>query len=426
MDGIILYADDHIFDSERYENELFQVFNSGRDFVTIPIDNLEILEKTVSSISTFRALILDWNFKRQKGGDSEFEEIALPDETPLTFLRTKKIYSLVYIYSQEEIASEIKEELESYYPGKIYFETKDSIRGPELEYIKIAAGIRAFEENNQHLIVPFIWSQSINQSAQSIFSELEKADPNWIKEIYKTALNDGAEPNAEVIGIFQNLLNESIIQNELLIKSVSTSIESPDIPVEKKEMSLAKLYNRIYYTRITESAPLMTGDIFKFSEEEFAILITPECDLNTKRDSSLEFLKFKKEDFEFFLGESREYHKKNFSDLYKTGIVRDADGKTIKSLKSKLKVLDQDFNNGQLKIHILPSFPFDEELFNQSAIIHFDSAFIIKTKPEFDNCRIKFKLNSPYIYQLRQRYLAFMGRVGVPAIPFSLRLFNLQ
>ncbi|MCW8799368.1 MAG: hypothetical protein OQK71_00425, partial [Desulfobacter sp.] len=56
-----------------------------------------------------------------------------------------------------------------------------------------------------------------------------------------------------------------------------------------KETSLAKLYNRIYYTKLIENAPLMTGDIFKFSDNDYGILFTPECDVNIKKETTLEF-----------------------------------------------------------------------------------------------------------------------------------------
>ncbi|WP_339701766.1 hypothetical protein [uncultured Roseivirga sp.] len=392
MEGVILFADDHIFDSQRLENKLFRKFNSDGAFSTLPINNLTILEKTVSSISTYKALILDWNFKREI--DEDEEGIQMPDENPHEFLKSKKIYSLVYIYSQEEIAQEIKEELETLYPGKIFFEKKENVDEPEKEYEKIINGIKKFEDQNTHLVVPFVWSQAINQSAQIIFSELEQADPNWIKEIYNTAKNDGTEPNTEVIGVFQNLLNESIIQNQPLLKSLDESKELPEVVVADKEDSLAKLYNRIYYTKLIKNAPLMTGDIFKFNEDEFAILITPECDMNKKKDSILEFLIISK--------------------------------KASEAFKKKKKKDDSIFNNGVQSRHILPSFPFESDNFNLSALIDFETAFVVKTKVEFENMREGFKLNSPYIYQVRQRYLSYVGRVGVPAIPQSLRLFNLK
>lgn len=410
MEGVILFADDHIFDAQRLENKLFQKFNSDGSFSILPINNLTILEKTVVSISTYKALILDWNFKRVM--DNEEDGVEMPDENPYEFLKSKKIYSLVYIYSQDEIAQEIKNELQALYPGKIFFEKKDSANEPEKEYEKIINGIKTFEDSNKHLTVPFVWSQAINQSAQVIFSELEQADPNWIKEIYNTAKADGAEPNTEVIGVFQNLLSESIIQNEALLKTLNESVQSDDIAVQDKETSLAKLYNRIYYTKLMQDAPLMTGDIFKFNDDEFAILFTPECDIYTKKEKALEFLIFNKRNFETFLSEKKQYSKNQYSEVV--------------NKQKQLKDLTSQFNNGNIGFQILPSFPFEANIYNLSALIDFETAFVIKTREEFENKRAEFKLNSPYIYQLRQRYLTYIGRVGVPAIPQSLRLFNLK
>lgn len=393
MEGVILYADDDIFDNQNFVNQLFQRFNSEGTFSIIPINSLTVLERTVSSISTYNALILDWNFKRPtEVGDDELG-IAVSYDNPYDFLKSNNIYSLVYVYSQENIAPEIKAELESIYPNKIFFETK-SANNLDTEFNKITQGITTFQQNNNHLKTPYIWSQAINKSAQKIFSELEAADPNWIKEIYTSSQTDGGEPNAEVIGVFQNLLAESIIQDSKLITAITEASQLKDVEVKEKEKSLAKLYNRIYYTKLIQNAPIMTGDIFKFSEDEYAILITPECDINSKKDNILEFLKFK-------ISESKAFISKKKKD---SGI----------------------FNNGVQSRHILPSFPFIDNDFSTSAFIDFETAFIVKEKKDFENSRYSFKLNSPYIFQLRQRYLAYIGRVGVPAIPTSLRNFNLQ
>jgi len=393
MEGVILFADDHVFDSERIENKLFKKFNSDGNYTVLPVNNLNTLEKAVASISTYKALILDWNFKRDMEGDEE-DGIEIPDENPYDFLKSKKIYSLVYVYSQNEVAAGIKEELEQLYPGKIFFNIKENINESEKEFVKISQGIQNFVDKNKHLTVPFVWSQAINQSAQTIFAELEQAGPNWVKEIYDTAKEDGTEPNTEVIGVFQNLLNESVIQNEALLNSLNNPVQANQTTTSDKEILLAKLYNRIYYTKLINDAPLMTGDIFKFSDDEFAILITPECDMDKKKDSILDFLVFSKDMSEKFI--------------------------------AKKKKDNSIFNNGVQSRHILPSFPFETDKYNLSALIDFETAFVVKSKAEFDGKRAEFKLNSPYIYQLRQRYLAYIGRVGVPAIPQSLRLYNLK
>lgn len=393
MEGIILFADDHIFETTRLENQLFSKLNLETGFPILPIDNLTVLERTVSSISTYRALILDWNFKNKSGE----EGVVLPDENPLEIITRNKIYSLIYVYSENEIGPEIKAQLEIAYPNKIYFEKKvNDVKELDTEFKKIVDGIKKFEANNQHLKTPFIWSQAINTSVQTIFNELEKADPNWIKEIYSTAKVDGVEPNTEVIGVFQNLLNESIIQNGNLTKSLAASAALTDVPVANKEESLAKLYNRIYYTQLLKEAPIMTGDIFKFSDDEFAIVITPECDVNTKSGIALEFLIFSKKVSAEFIADRK----------------KKADNKF--------------FNNDTISRHILASFPFEVNTFNLTALIDFKQAFAVIPVANFKNNRTDYKLNSPYIYQLRQRYLSFIGRVGVPAMPPSLKAFNLK
>lgn len=412
MEGVILFADDHIFDTERLENKLFQKFNSDGSFSILPINNLTILEKTVVCISTYKALILDWNFDRKLDEEDESEEVTMPYDTPFTFLRDNKIYSLVYIYSQADIPDNERKQLENLYPGKIFFEKKNSANEPDIEYNKIIAGIKTFEDANKHLALPFVWSQAINQSAQIIFSELEQADPNWIKEVYNTANKDNAEPNTQVISVFQHLLSEQIIQNTTLLNSISSNVELPEIMVNKEESS-AKLYHRIYYTRVESSAPLMTGDIFMLDQDVAAILITPECDIKQKCKLGLDFLLVKKTSFSEYL----------------TRALSFTIGEKPSSKQSEK--IEKLFNQEEIKIHVLPSFPFELNQFKTSALIDFQSGFVKLKQEEImdtdENYKSRnYKLNSPYIHQLRQRYLAYIGRVGVPAIPQSLRMFNLK
>lgn len=393
MEGVILFADDNVFEPDGLENKLFNKLNLEGTFPILPIDNLTVLERTVSSISTYRALILDWNFVR-KATD---EEVKLSDENPLDIITKNKIYSLIYVYSENEIGAETKLKLEEAYPNKIYFEKKvNDVEQLQNEFDKIVRGIKKFEEENKHLRTPFLWSQAINSSVQTIFNELENADPNWIKEIYLCAQQDGAEANSEVIGMFQNLLNESIIQNQNLINALAESSNLADVSVVNKEESLAKLYNRIYFTQILADAPIMTGDIFKFDEDTFAIVITPECDVNSKSGTALEFLVFSKKVSAEFL----EKRKKNNDTKF--------------------------FNNDTISRHILPSFPFVSNIYNLTALIDFKQAFAVFSIEKFKDKRTSYKLNSPFIYQLRQRYLSYIGRVGVPAMPSSLKSFNLK
>lgn len=396
MNGIILYADDDVLNSKSSENKLFQKFNSSTEHSVLPITNLEDLEKTISCVSTFRALLLDWTFKKPKI-DEDMPDI---NENPLEFLKSNKIYSLVYIYSRESLPEQTKNELKVIYgDGKIFFEQKSGNFNEDEEFKKICSGISTFEDANKHMEIPFVWSQSINKSAQAIFSELEQADSNWVKEIMDTAKNDGAEPCSEVINIFQNILSESLIQDNILRKTLS-DYKPSDVVVP--EENTAKLHRRLFYTRLTIDAPIMTGDIFKFDDNEYGVLITPECDITDENKDSYEFIIIKKDASKKY----QDKQKKNFT----------------KEPNNAKKI----FTNGVISRHILASFPFTEEQFDTIALIEFCSAFKNKNKDELGACRTLFKLNSPYIHQLRQRFVAFMGRYGVPAIPDSLKSYHLK
>lgn len=409
MNGVILYADDDIFEKDCDENSLFMSFVSHKELSVLPINNLADLEKSITTISTFKALILDWNFKKtvKEVDEDDLEFVKIPYSTPLEILKKGTIYSLIYIYSENEIPEDEKTLLLEKYGNKIDFKLKG--KKIDDEFKSIVDDIREFENNNKHMEIPFIWSQAINQSAQTIFFELEKADPNWIKEIRETAQNDGGEPISEIIDVFQNILNESLIQNPQLRNALN--VYEPEDKVSDEE-NVAKLYRRIFYSKLTKNSPIMTGDIFKFDDNEYGILITPECEIGSRKDSQLEFLILSERNFDSFLLKDCSFNRAN--DNY---------NEFKEPRKERLQKL---FNNDSSSIHTLPSFPFSEDKYNQTACILFKTAFSIKKKEEFENKRTSYKLNSPYIHQLRQRYVSFFGRYGVPAIPNSLRIYNLS
>lgn len=256
--------------------------------------------------------------------------------------------------------------------------------------------------------IPFMWSQSINQSAQKIFSELEDANSYWIKEIRDTAIKDGGDATSEVIDVFNNLLNEDLIQNKAL-RNLLDSFECNEN--EHKEENTAKLYRRIYYSNIVDTSPIMTGDIFKLDEDHYGILITPECEIADKQ-------KEKEKDYYDFLVISKSASKKYQEEKQK---------KFSKDAKNAKEI----FNNGVISRHVLISFPFEDTFYNQIGLIEFNTAFRTYAKINDDNtsiaeCRTKYKLNAPYIHQLRQRFVSYFGKYGVPAIPDSLRVYNLK
>ncbi len=70
----------------------------------------------------------------------------------------------------------------------------------------------------------------------------------------------------------------------------------------------------------------------------------------------MEFLVFQKTNYIEFLKSKREYEKGNYEDIKSKGYKNDAQGNPTKELKGKLRELIKDFNNGDIKNHLLPSF----------------------------------------------------------------------
>lgn len=408
MNGVVLFADNRIF-CQGKENELFNLFLSNPEFSVLPIDSLGCLESVIKSASTFRACIIDWDFENNEVKDEDFAGLDLPQRTPMSLLMENPLYTLVYVYSEKEIPENEKAYLQNKYGNKIQFKTKSE--DAKSEYKIILNDIQVFEANNTHMVIPFMWSQSINQSAQRIFSELESANAFWIKEIKKTALEDGGDATSEVIDVFNNLLNEDLIQNRTL-RNLLDAFDCND--ENRQEDNTARLYRRIYYSKIVDGTPIMTGDIFKFDEDTYGILITPECEIADKN-------KEKEKEYYDFLILSKKASLKYQEDKQKK-FSKDANGaRNAKEI----------FNNGVISRHVLISFPFEDGLCNQIGLVDFNTALrtmpkIGNNKTSIMNIRTNFKLNVPYIHQLRQRFVSYFGKYGVPAIPDSLRDYNLN
>lgn len=401
MTGVILFADNKVFESNSFENLLFVKLAAENTLTVLPICSLPDLELTIKTISTCRALILDWNFDRDNILDDDLEGSVLPPLTPERLLSDMNIYSLIYVYSQSDISEEIKVHLTKHYSNKIQFKIKKNVDQIDDDVSQIKHDILEFEKNNKHMEIPFIWSQAINQSVQNIFFDLERLNPHWIEEVRETAKKDSGMPTSDVINIFHQMLDDSLVQNDGLRSALE---DYKSCAEDLNNVNTARLYRRIYYSRMSLGAPITTGEIYKFSEDEYGILITPECDLN----------KVDKQQYEFLI----------ISRSKSKGFQEERQKKYDKNQESEKKI----FNNGVISRHILISFPFnDEDVCDEIALIDFCNALSVYSKEECNQeKRTLNKLNSPYIHQLRQRYLAYLGRFGVPAIPESLRDYNLN
>jgi hypothetical protein len=413
MEGVILYADDKVLDQNTPENRLY--LRLAKRYPVLAAETIELADRAIQSIGTFSAVIVDWEFKREVGG---IEQTQNPD----TLLRNSDFYSLIYVFSNLPIPNSIRRSLKRKFGKRIVFKRKASIKNPtqnlKRNFNRIRDDITNWQIENPMEIIPQNWSNSINQSSQVIFSKLSKADPNWIVELHKSA-GDAVNPEVQVISLLQSLLLEKICTNQELVRSIKNLIANP--PANTTNDGVAELFQKIYYTDLRGQSfpdvPIMTGDIFRLGSKNtsFGIIVTPECDIRkvvNNGSETFQILRFRISDFKDFLW-------KSFNSDGTAGF-------NFKDLKAdKKKRISEWFNQPNEKLFFLPSLPFRRNEFTQPAIIDFSSSLAhlnyLQIKQKTRICR----LNIPFIQQLRQKYLSYIGRVGVPTVPDALRSLNL-
>jgi hypothetical protein len=434
MDGVILFVDDNLDEYQAEDNEIKrtlenQLFEELRkQYPVLGVRSLDLAEEAIKSIGAFSAVILDWVFDNKKSLLQPGEDENLLNGVrssregldTLDFLKNNEFYSLIYIFSNEDVQSLHGAELRKKYRKRVKFRKKVNAKD---QAKKIAKEVIEWRKQNQNLLIPSIWTKTINQSVQQILLELATADHNWIRELAMTAKDDGVNGETFIVQVLQYLLSESLIQDPLLIASirehVALDISADEEASSPNDKSVAKLFRRIFYSKLEINAPVMTGDICKINRNKYGLIVTPECDIKEVVNDpakTFELLTFSKNSFESFLSLqiNYSYARNQFAEWSNTNRG-----------KEKLDTLRGRFNNGDSKYHILPSFPFSETMLGSPVAIDLSAgcerlsyAAVKEKRP--------YKLNAPFIQQLRQRYISYLGRVGTPSLPLSLRNLNLK
>jgi hypothetical protein len=434
MEGVVLFIDDkvHQFSLNEggelirsNENALFQSLCT--ELPVLGVNSLELAKKTLASIGAFSAIILDWQFDDLDAKEAIFDDgdestnfVRLPavkEEATRKFLEDNDIYSLIYVYSEKDVEAEHGEWLRQKFNNRIHIAQKSNINNTEEARAKILKDIAEWKMANRNLSIPLLWSATINKSTQNIFKDLAEADPNWLNEIYKSAQKDGVSPELFVIEMFQGLLSENLVQaKELLqaIKDYSSKVIVEAIkPGETKEQSIAKLFNRLFYSKLNSNAPIMTGDICDLGDDKFGIIITPECDIRNVKDNKgyLDLLIFSNSNFENYIRKIYQNKDAVFQQ------VKDAGANRSKGLSEKVEKMCEIFTQKEQSGHILTAFPFNDNTIDKSVMTDFKSSIMKYKYGGIKRIKRRYKLNSPFLQQLRQRYISHIGRIGVPALP---------
>jgi hypothetical protein len=470
MSGIILFVDDKVFEKESDENELYLELRAKAKYPVFPLQNLLEFETAISSISSIKAVILDWEFKKDVDPDDVGTEI--PTDDPESILK-KKIYSLIYVFSNKGPGTETREQLESLYKDKIKFNYKNDITNTEKCTANIIQGIENMEKTNLGLKVPFFWSQQINKSVQEIFWELEEVDNTWIINFYTEAIRDGADPSVEVISVINQTLsgkllidaglkqeierfcNPVVSEDESTVKDFGESQKGP-VNYEK----YIKLFKYLYFRNVKEEEPVSIGDVFEIPEFGKLVVISPECDFGdiceNREETFIDCLVFSQIEYDK-LGHFKkncpikhtEIFTKIILGIEKSQVNPGLNSKLVQNIKNSKEtinkevkdLIDEKWNTllNKEKVEGLTQkesryyiLPFD---FNSGSILNLDfqagfrsiktSSFIDENKKVNNGIRL-YRIQMPYINDIRQRFFSYKGRIGVPGISKDLRNYLLN
>ena len=449
MEGVILFADDKILsystteNSQSPENKLYKLLAENNP--VLGLKDRDQIQKTINSVGVFTAIILDWQYDDEdilslEEEDDETVKLvqsgAGKEDKTYELLMRNEFYSLIYIYSSAigEIEAKYGETLRAKFKGRIVFRDKLNLANTQAEATQIIEAINSWKQANKVLDIPISWSYSINKSVQSIFSKLNQVDPFWMNELYKTAMVDGVTPSIEVINMFQNILSEKVIRDKSLQDKIdvigSTGAELND-PIH-----YAELMRILYYAKSHQNDPIMTGDMFRYpNTDDYCIILTPECDLRhiAKEPAirSYEILKFSKGDFKKvnfklkavikakpIIDKAESFKLCTFTTPQKTEISQELN-RQIEEANTFLRI--EAFTQTNPRYHLLPCFEFEPNNFSGVAVIDFRFALSVEpgTSMLVEN-RIG-RLNTPYIQEIRQRFLSYKGRVGVPGYSKKLQ-----
>lgn len=449
MEGVILFADDKILtystdsNSQSDENKLYKLLADSNPI--LGLKDREQIEITIKSVGAFSAIIMDWQYDDEDLFETDVEDDPTVKlvQTPSTkedktfeLLMRNELYSLIYIYSsaKAEIEAKFGDRLKAKFNGRIEFRDKSNLANTISEAEQILNAIKDWKETNKTLDIPITWSQSINRSVQSIFSKLNSVDPNWVNELYKTSEKDGVTPSIEVINMFQNILSEKVIQDSDLKDKIDIVGNSGTGMIDPTHY--AEIMRILYYAKPHLNDPIMTGDIFKYEgTDNYCIIITPECDLRhiSKEPEirSYEILKFSASDFKKgsfklkasikakpIIDKAESFKSCSFSTNQKIEISQELN-KQISSADALLQV--EAFTQTNTRFHLLPCFEFKKDDYSGVAMIDFRFALSVELAKTFSVINRVVRLNTPYIQEIRQRYLSYKGRVGVPGYSKKLQ-----
>ena len=358
---------DRILKIKRYlENKHFPILT----YESLPSD------EEIQCLHSVSFIILDWNLSGNDIG------VAIPEETindNIDFLnRLKKIsYAPDFIFTNEDTDSiiNILKDNELYHDefNHIFVKNKESIKSGK----SLFSCINQWLNKTPSVYVMKEWENKINTAKTQLYYDLYGISPFWPITMYKTYKNDfGTETNSGIV----DLINRNLTARCSSIELDSTILNKRKTTVKKEGLRKLLEYDR--FIKGLPDYPCM-GDVFKEQDGEdyiYYINIRPDCDIIRDDNPQLYLIKgtildetqINKEDSEY------RFDKGSFIEKVTHSILSFIDdGKIVEFKFRNFKVINWKKMKGKRIGRLLP----------------------------------------PYVTRIKNQYVAFLNRQGIPSIP---------
>lgn len=379
--GPVIVIDDGI-GQEGLINQLIEQLVAA-NLPILPYTSVALARRHLSRINSANFVVLDWLFTNRNGAPSEVQigaEIETSSEDDvISFIKEIREVCLapIFLLSAHDIKT-IKEKLKSsgIETGDnrcVFVEDKTALcRNKGALISKIEEWIKG----SPHVYLTKWWINEWLSKNAKILWELYATFPDWPRRFYHSFIEDGAEPLSELRDTLTQLVSSAV---DITTIQEDNLKQAPGDTTEENLDALKRLYERLVYARNDIDSDLRPGDVFakKMNGKKIYYLnIRPECD-TTKRGNDDPIL---------YLLRGTKKKPSEIKDRYdpKRGIIDHQDEIILLQLDGNSLVR---FEKKELQLLRL------SELANYGKV-----------------CRIV----PPFITHIRQSFLSYLGRFGVP------------
>lgn len=430
--GIAVIFDDEISNTTSTIYKIKE--NIQRKNIPVAVYNEMPRPEIIPSLSNASFVILDWDYTNSELDLGSSERLSIPTELKteqeqnlIQFIRRllHEVFIPVFIFTSKSVDS-IKTTLsdeklwDNDKENRIFIKQKNDINTEALLFEEIEKWIKAIPS----VYVLKEWEKKISKSKDTMFIELYKYSPNWVKIVWDMFKEDSIDNCREFGEFVTRNLNNRIGAYEF----------DEDIIGAQRDISSEELRNVVqgerYFVYRTNPKQVYTGDLFK-DGNKYYLNIRAQCDLSRmdggsgKYNPKLYCIKGKK---------------LSSKDIVTDDIRMTTEGKLMFGVNKSFSLDDmceickndnelQKFNNNFAKYRNKIFFRKGAFLERNDKVIvgcianekvlQFDLDISIKEFSDMRDKRIG-RILPPYITRIQQKCAMYMIREGVMPIPKEL------